>query len=86
MKFDLDAVNKLVAPDYFTPRQFDVLRLKLLGYTHQQIADELYISPPTVDARMQNIRQILGIIPRQKKGVRELVAWAIENGLIEVHL
>lgn len=67
----------------FTPRERDVLRLFLLGYTAQQIANELIIGKRTVETHLGIIREKLFLDPHVwRKGAIE---WAIQNGLIELH-
>jgi DNA-binding NarL/FixJ family response regulator len=58
-------------------RERDVLFLLALGYTNQQIAAMLFISPRTVDTHRAHIMQKLGLETRA-----ELVLYALANGLI----
>jgi DNA-binding NarL/FixJ family response regulator len=39
----------------FTPREIEILKLVLEGYTTQQIADQLFLSPHTVTTQRKNI-------------------------------
>lgn len=80
---DLDYINNLVYPDYFQPRQFDVLKLRLLGYTGLEAGKELGIAEGTVHDRWLEIRQILGI--NGAGGQKELMKWAIKNGLVQMN-
>jgi DNA-binding NarL/FixJ family response regulator len=58
-------------------RERDVLFLLALGYTNQQIATMLFISPRTVDTHRAHIMQKLSLETRA-----ELVLYALANGLI----
>jgi DNA-binding NarL/FixJ family response regulator len=60
-----------------TTRERDVLFLLALGYTNQQIAALLFISPRTVDTHRARIMQKLNLESRA-----ELVLYALANGLI----
>jgi RNA polymerase sigma factor (sigma-70 family) len=46
----------------FTPRQREILYMKLDGYTHEEIAKKLGISKKTVDREMSLVRKQCGII------------------------
>jgi two-component system, NarL family, response regulator NreC len=61
-----------------TDREMDVLRLLARGYTNRQIAQELSISPRTVEGHRANLVAKLGISSRM-----ELLNYAEENGLME---
>jgi DNA-binding CsgD family transcriptional regulator len=58
-------------------RETDVLKLVALGYTNQQIADNLFISKHTVISHRKNITSKLGI-----KTVSGLTVYAVLNNLI----
>jgi DNA-binding NarL/FixJ family response regulator len=58
-------------------RERDVLLLLALGYTNQQIAAMLFVSPRTVDTHRAHIMQKLKLETRA-----ELVLYALANGLI----
>jgi DNA-binding NarL/FixJ family response regulator len=60
-----------------TTRERDVLFLLALGYTNQQIAAMLFLSPRTVDTHRARIMQKLNLQTRA-----ELVLYALANGLI----
>jgi len=60
-----------------SPRETEVLRLVALGYTGQQIADQLSISASTVETHRGHIMDKLGF-----KGRAELVRYALSNGLL----
>jgi two-component system response regulator NreC len=59
-----------------TRREKEILRLVVKGFTNQQIADQLCISPRTVDTHRTNIMQKLNI-----HDVANLVRYAIEHGM-----
>lgn len=65
----------LVEP--LTARETEVLRLIALGYTNQQVADELVISVRTVESHRANILAKLGATSRV-----DLVRYAREHDLI----
>jgi DNA-binding NarL/FixJ family response regulator len=58
-------------------RECDVLSLLALGYTNQQIAAMLFVSPRTVDTHRAHIMRKLKLETRA-----ELVLYALANGLI----
>ena len=59
-------------------RETEVLRLVALGYTSQQVADELYISVNTVETHRAHIMEKLGL-----RGRAQLVRYAIAKGLLD---
>jgi len=59
-----------------TRREREVLTLVVDGMTNQQIADQLFISPRTVDTHRTNIMQKLNI-----HDLANLVRYAIEHGI-----
>jgi DNA-binding NarL/FixJ family response regulator len=60
-----------------TPREKDVLRLIVLGYTNRQIGEELSISVRTVEGHRANLSEKTGSHSRA-----DLVRYARERGLI----
>ncbi len=62
-----------------TAREREIVKLIALGYTNQQIADELFISPHTVITHRKNITRKLGI-----KTISGLTIYAILNNLIKL--
>ncbi len=60
-----------------TEREKEVLRLIAMGYTSQQIAERLVISPHTVVTHRKNITRKLGI-----KSISGLTIYAIINGIV----
>lgn len=61
-----------------TPREIDVLKLIVLGYTNRQIGEELNISVRTVEGHRANLSEKLG-----SKSRVELVRYAREHGLTD---
>ncbi len=61
-----------------TPREKEVLRLVALGYTNQEIADDLIISIKTVETHKFNFKEKLGLKRRS-----DLVRFAIREGLLQ---
>ncbi len=65
-------------PDDLTPREVEVLGLLALGYMNPEIAERLVLSVRTVETHRANIQRKTGLSTRA-----ELVAYAIENDLVE---
>jgi two-component system response regulator NreC len=61
-----------------TPREIEVLKLIVAGYTNRQVGEHLNISFRTVEGHRANISDKLGLRSRL-----ELVRYAREHGLIE---
>jgi len=61
-----------------TPRETEVLKLIVQGYTNRQIGEELNISMRTAEGHRANLSEKLGLHNRV-----ELVRYAREHGLIE---
>lgn len=61
-----------------TPRETEVLKLIVQGYTNRQIGEELNISVRTAESHRANLSEKLGLHSRV-----ELVRYAREHGLIE---
>lgn len=70
--------HKLVVDLPLTSREKEVLRLIIKEYTNQEIADELFISPRTVDAHKRNLLEKTG-----SKNIAGLVLYAIEKNLFD---
>jgi two-component system response regulator NreC len=66
-----------VSPDPLTPRETDVLKLIVQGYTNRQVGEELGISVRTVEGHRANLLEKLGLRTRV-----ELVRYARDRGLI----
>ncbi len=62
-----------------TPRERDVIKLIAEGYTTQQIADMLVVSPKTVEGHRTNLMAKLGLRNRV-----ELVKYAVRKGIISI--
>jgi two-component system response regulator NreC len=65
-------------PDDLTDREAEVLGLLAQGYMNPEVADQLVISVRTVETHRANIHRKTGI-----KGRAELIAYAVENGLVK---
>jgi two-component system, NarL family, response regulator NreC len=65
-------------PEPLTPRETEVLKLIVQGYTNRQIAEELIISIRTAETHRANLSDKLGLHSRV-----ELVRYAREHGLIQ---
>ena len=65
--------------EQLTPREREVLTYIAEGYTNREIAEELHISPKTVDRHRENIMGKLDLHSRVA-----LVKYAIEKGMISV--
>ncbi len=61
-----------------TPRETEVLKLIVQGYTNRQIGEELSISIRTAESHRSNLSEKLGLHSRV-----DLVRYAREHGLIE---
>ena len=59
-----------------TPRELEILRLILMGYTNKAIAAEIFVSEKTVEFHIDNIYTKLGVRTRLMAGV-----WAMQQGL-----
>jgi len=68
----------MIPLEELTSREIDVLRLLARGYTNRQIADELSISPRTVEGHRANLSNKLGRSSRV-----DLVNYAEEHGLLD---
>jgi two-component system, NarL family, response regulator NreC len=73
----LDALRRSVNGDGLSPRETEVLRLIALGFTSNEIADELFLSRRTVESHRLRIHQKLGLTKRW-----ELVRYALARHLI----
>ena len=72
------ARSELESVEPLTPREIDVLKLIVQGYTNRQIGVELNISVRTVEGHRANLSGKLGLRNRV-----ELVRYAREHGLLE---
>lgn len=61
-------------------REIEVLKYIALGYTYQEIADELYVSIKTVESYKSRISEKLNMRRRS-----ELVRFALDKGIISVN-
>jgi two-component system response regulator NreC len=72
------APPQFASPESLTPRETEILKLIVEGYTNRQIGEHLTISIRTVEGHRANIADKLGLHSRL-----ELVRYAREHGLIE---
>lgn len=63
--------------DILSPREREIVRLNILGFTNQEIANQLYISVKTVENHKSNIMHKLDI-----KTKADLVRYGLTNGYI----
>jgi len=69
--------EQATSPEPLTPRETDVLKLIVQGYTNRQIGEALSISVRTVEGHRANLLEKLGLHTRV-----ELVRYARDHGLI----
>jgi len=74
----LPAVAPLHSTESLTPREIEVLKLIVQGYTNRQIGEALSISMRTAESHRANLGGKLGLHSRV-----ELVRYARQHGLIE---
>jgi DNA-binding NarL/FixJ family response regulator len=80
---DPELAGDLVVPDsaalteVLSERERDVMYMLALGYTNQEVAEQLYISVRTVDTHRAHLMRKLDLRTRA-----ELVLYALANGLI----
>jgi two-component system, NarL family, response regulator NreC len=67
-------------PDSLTNREKEVLKATAEGFTNNEIAEQLVISPKTVDTYRQRIMEKLNLHHRS-----ELVRYALKRGLLVHH-
>lgn len=72
------AIPQYKSTEALTPRETEVLKLIVQGYTNRQIGEELSISVRTAESHRSNLSDKLGLHSRV-----ELVRYAREHGLIE---
>jgi two-component system response regulator NreC len=65
--------------EQLTERERDVLKLVVEGYTTQEIADRLVVTPKTIEGHRTNLMAKLGIHNRI-----ELVKYALRKGIISI--
>ena len=61
-----------------TDRELDVYRLIGSGYTVQEIADQLFLSPKTIETYRANIKTKLGV-SNSRELLREATMWCLED-------
>lgn len=65
-------------PDQLTPRETEILRYIVQGYTNRQVADELQISMRTVETHRANLMEKLNLHNRL-----ELIRYAADHKIIQ---
>jgi DNA-binding NarL/FixJ family response regulator len=60
-----------------TPRELEILRLVLAGYTNKAIAAEIYINEKTVEFHLDNMYTKIGVRTRLMAGI-----WALQQGIL----
>ncbi len=60
-----------------TEREIDVLRLVAQGLTNAQVAEQLILSPLTINAHLRSIFSKLGVTSRSAA-----TRWAVDQGLV----
>lgn len=78
LTFNLRNNNKQVPNIILSEREREVLILVCEGYSNNEIAERLFISPHTVDGHRRNLIAKTGV-----KNAPNLVLFAIKNGLLE---
>jgi two-component system response regulator NreC len=73
----MQALRDSIREDRLTPREVEVLRLIALGHTSVEVAEQLHLSPRTVETHRANIYRKLGLATRA-----ELVRYALRRGLL----
>jgi DNA-binding NarL/FixJ family response regulator len=74
---DLVVLDSAALTEPLSERERDVLFMLALGYTNQEVAEQLYISVRTVDTHRAHLMRKLNLRTRA-----ELVLYALANGLI----
>lgn len=69
--------DKEITTEPLTSREKEVLKKITEGFSNKEIADNLHISPRTVDAHRANIMEKLNV-----KNVVELIKYVMEKGVI----
>lgn len=72
------SVQKHHTPDSLTEREEEVLKALSKGYSNQQLAELLCVSPKTVHNHLYNIYSKIGVSSRA-----EAIVWALESGFLK---
>ena len=67
---------QIAALTNLTPRELQILKLVLAGYTNKAIATEIFISRKTVEFHLDHIYTKIGVRTRTLAGV-----WALQQGI-----
>lgn len=74
----IDPLGSEADQSILSPRETEVLRLIALGYTNQEIADQLYMGVRTVETHKTHIGEKLGLTTRA-----QMVRYALQHGLVK---
>ncbi|HEY3367051.1 MAG TPA: response regulator transcription factor [Symbiobacteriaceae bacterium] len=74
----LDPIASDADKSVLSPRETEVLKLISLGYTNQEIADQLLMGVRTVETHKTHIMEKLGITTRA-----QMVRYALQHGLVK---
>jgi len=72
------ALSRSQNPGGLSSREVDVLRLASRGFTTQEIADRLFISPKTADHHIQHIYNKIAVSTRAAAAL-----WAMQNAIVQ---
>jgi len=61
-----------------TPRETEILKLVLTGYTNKAIAIQIFVSEKTVEFHLNHIYTKIGVHTRLMAGI-----WAVQHGIAE---
>ncbi|MEQ8853874.1 response regulator transcription factor [Gimesia sp.] len=80
IKQSLDGVDATKTPiESLTDRELEIFRLIGEGLTSGMIAEQLFLSPHTIDSHRNNIKRKLGLNNAAEMS-RSAVQWLLENG------
>lgn len=74
---DLDILDATCEPVTISERELEVITLIAEGYTNNEIAEKLYLSPHTVNTHRKNIMQKLGV-----NNTAAIVMYAVKTQLV----
>ncbi len=67
-----DVVEGFARPDPLTPRELEILRLVVAGYSNREIAAAIHLAPGTVKNHVSNMLLKLGVRDRTRAAMRAL--------------
>ncbi|MCC6601553.1 MAG: response regulator transcription factor [Crocinitomicaceae bacterium] len=74
---DLDTKEYSCAPVFISVREMEIIKLIAEGYTNNEIAEKLFLSPHTVNTHRKNIMQKIGV-----NNTAAIVMYAVKTGLV----